>query len=247
MLCSAAFPDKQVVKTMRVQPKVSVVIPFYNCPYVDQAIESALGQSYPDVEVIVVNDGSLQYREKIFPYMHRIRYLEKANGGTATALNMGIRYATGQYFAWLSSDDVFEREKIAKQMQFMQQRNALASFTAYRLIDGQNRLLGQPPPFWLADRALFFEHMKRNCLINGSTVMLHMDIFRQVGMFDESLRYAHDYEFWMRVLLKHHFHFLPELLLSYRVHEQMGTYRHTRQVAAEAALVQLKYMRMTIR
>lgn len=226
--------------------KVSVVIPFFNCPYVDQAIESALGQTYPHVEVIVVNDGSDQYREKIVPYRHRIRYLEKANGGTATALNMGIRYATGQYFAWLSADDVFDREKIAKQLQWMQRHQALASFTAYRLIDAHNRVIGHQPPFWLADRARFFEHMKQHCLINGSTVMLHMDIFHQVGLFDESYRYAHDYEFWLRVLLHHHFQFVPEPLLSYRVHEQMGTFRHTPQVLAEAARVQAKYRHVTI-
>ncbi|MFO7264207.1 MAG: hypothetical protein A6D91_07335 [Bacillaceae bacterium G1] len=226
---------------------VSVVIPFYNCPYVDQAIESALGQTYPYVEVIVVNDGSHQYKEKIVPYMPRIRYVEKANGGTATALNMGIRYASGQYFAWLSADDVFDREKIAKQLQWMQQHRALASFTAYRLIDANGRVIGQPSSFWLADRARFFEHMKQHCLINGSTVMLHMDIFRQVGLFDESLRYAHDYEFWLRVLLYHHFQFVPERLLSYRVHEQMGTVRHTQHVLAEAALVQAKYRHISLR
>ena len=229
-----------------VGPVVSVVIPFFNCPYVDQAIESVLGQTYPHVELIVVNDGSTRYCEKIMPYLSRIRYLEKANGGTATALNMGIRYATGQYFAWLSADDLFDREKIAKQLQWMQRHQALASYTAYRLIDAENRVIGLQPPFWSTDRALFFEHMKRQCWINGSTVMLHMDIFQQVGLFDESLRYANDYEFWLRVLLKHHFQFLPEPLVSYRVHEQMGTYLHTPQVLAEAAVVQAKYMHIKI-
>ena len=229
------------------QPKVSIVIPFYNCPYVNQAIESALQQSYPHVEVIVVNDGSTRHSEKILPYMHQIRYMEKANGGTATALNMGIRYATGQYFAWLSSDDVFDRDKIAKQMAFMQSRNAFACYTSYRLIDSQNRILGQYPSVWVADRILFFERMKHNCLINGGTVMLHMDIFQQVGLFDEGFRYAHDYEFWLRVLLKHHFVYLQEPLLSYRVHDQMGTNKYSRQVVAEAALVQQKYKHITIR
>lgn len=225
---------------------VSVVIPFFNCPYIDQAIESALGQTYPHVEVIVVNDGSTQYLEKITPYKHRIRYLEKANGGTASALNMGIRFATGDYFSWLSADDLFDREKIAKQLRWMKLYQSPASFTAYRLIDAQNRVLGLQPSTWFANRAHFFEHMKRYCLINGSTVMIHMDIFREVGMFDESLRYAHDYEFWLRVLLKHHFQFVPEPLLSYRVHDQMGTVRHWQHVLAEAALVQAKYMPLTV-
>lgn len=231
---------------MIIQPKVSIVIPFYNCPYVDQAIESALQQSYPHVEVIVVNDGSTQHIEKILPYMRRIRFIQKVNGGTATALNMGIRYATGQYFAWLSSDDVFDRDKIAKQMAFMLGRNAFACYTSYRLIDPQNRILGQCPSYWVADRKLFFERMKHHCLINGGTVMLRMEVFQQVGLFDEELRYAHDYEFWLRILLKHHFVYLHEPLLSYRVHDQMGTNKYTSQVLAEAALVQQKYKQVTI-
>lgn len=78
-------------------PKVSVVVPFYNCPYVDRAVHSVLNQSYPNVEIIVVNDGSTQHVEKLAPYLDRILYVEKANGGTATALNVGIRRATGAY------------------------------------------------------------------------------------------------------------------------------------------------------
>ncbi|WP_394514565.1 glycosyltransferase family A protein [Priestia aryabhattai] len=87
--------------------KVSIIIPFYNCSYIDQAIQSALNQTYQDIEIIVVNDGSSKFNEKITPYLDRILYIEKENGGTASALNLGIKNATGEYFAWLSSDDIF--------------------------------------------------------------------------------------------------------------------------------------------
>jgi glycosyltransferase involved in cell wall biosynthesis len=75
--------------------KVSILIPFYNCPYVDRAIESALQQTYPDVEVIVIEDGSSKHLPLIKPYAKHIRYIRKPNGGTASALNRGSELPAG--------------------------------------------------------------------------------------------------------------------------------------------------------
>ncbi len=101
-------------------PFVSIVIPVYNgANYLREAIESALGQTYPDVEVIVVNDGSNdggKTRDVALSFGNRIRYLEKTNGGVATALNLGVREMRGELFAWLSHDDVYYPEKIARQV-----------------------------------------------------------------------------------------------------------------------------------
>ena len=68
-------------------PKVSIIIPFYNDSYIDQAVVSALYQTYPNIEIIVVDDGSTQHQYRLAPYLSRIIYLGKANGGTASALN----------------------------------------------------------------------------------------------------------------------------------------------------------------
>lgn len=83
------------------EPKVSIVIPFYNCAYIEQAVHSAIHQTYPHIEVIVVDDGSTEHVERLQPFMDSIRYIRKENGGTATALNEGIKHATGDYFVWL--------------------------------------------------------------------------------------------------------------------------------------------------
>ena len=61
-------------------PKVTVIIPFYNCVYVQQAVESALAQTYPEIEVIVVDDGSTEHMDLLNPYVDRIRYIRKING-----------------------------------------------------------------------------------------------------------------------------------------------------------------------
>ena len=78
-------------------PKVTIVIPFYNDPYVREAVDSALLQTYENLEIIVVDDGSTSHSDKLDSYGERIYYLGKANGGTASALNYGFRYASGDY------------------------------------------------------------------------------------------------------------------------------------------------------
>jgi glycosyltransferase involved in cell wall biosynthesis len=111
------------------RPKVSVVIPFYNCPYIEHALQSVLSQSWEPYEIIVVDDGSTVHSDLIRPYFPRIHYLGKSNGGTASALNHGILHATGDYVAWLSSDDLFYRDKINNQVLFMEQNHLLISYT----------------------------------------------------------------------------------------------------------------------
>ena len=106
--------------SMRNQPKVSIVIPVFNgSDFLNQAIDSALAQTYPNLEIIVVNDGSTDEgkTERIAEsYGPKIRYFWKTNGRVASALNFGIQRMTGDYFSWLSHDDVYYPEKIHEQM-----------------------------------------------------------------------------------------------------------------------------------
>ena len=100
-------------------PLVSIVIPVYNgANYVAEAIESALKQSYKNIEIIVVNDGSTDNTEKIVKkYGDKIRYFYKENGGVASALNFGIKNMKGEYFSWLSHDDIYYPNKIERQIE----------------------------------------------------------------------------------------------------------------------------------
>ncbi|TYS15203.1 glycosyltransferase [Rossellomorea vietnamensis] len=220
--------------------KVSIIIPFYNCPYIDQAVKSALNQTYPDVEVIVVNDGSTQQTEKLAPFLNRIKYIEKSNGGTATALNAGIEAATGDYFAWLSSDDQFLPDKTADQLAFMLNAKARVSYTAFRFIDSNSVVTSDMryrPLSWketvhtLADR----------CPINGCTVMAEMNLIRQAGKFDESLKYTHDYDMWCKLSLLTHLRYMDEITVHYRVHEDMGSKKHYLEQQQGAEQVRKRY------
>ncbi len=222
-------------------PKVSIVIPFYNCPYVDQAIESALSQSYPNFEVIVVDDGSTKYSGKIGPFLSRIRYIKKGNGGTASALNMGIQHATGEYFTWLSSDDLYDKVKVERQLAFMKERAADISYGNYVLIDTDNRVISGPAGIGFPTRIQFLETMRKGCIINGCTVMLKMKLFKEVGLFDPSLPYTHDYDLWLRILPHYDFHYLHEPLVKYRVHLEMGSKKHEKVIPQEILMVQRKH------
>lgn len=224
-------------------PLVSIIIPFYNCAYVQHAIESALDQSYPNVEVIVVNDGSTRHTEKISPYFDRIIYLAKPNGGTGSALNAGIAHASGQYFTWLSSDDRYDRDKVAKQVDYMRKHDAMVCYSAYYFIDSNHNQIGGKVGISYPNKLQFCKTMQKGCFINGCTVMLHMNVLKEVGVFNEALKYTQDYDLWMRILQKHVFHYLDEPLVFYRVHEEMGTKKFGPSITKEIYKVQQTYRR----
>ncbi|WP_059049573.1 glycosyltransferase [Paenibacillus senegalimassiliensis] len=223
-------------------PRVSIIIPFYNCPYIEQAVQSALDQSYTNIEVIVVDDGSTQHAERLAPYRSHIYYLGKANGGTASALNHGIRHASGDYVAWLSSDDKFHPDKVAVQLQFMQARGAAISHTNFSYIDEHSQVTqhgaGMPP---MELNVLLHTFLGGNP-VNGCTVMMHRSLVQQVGIFDEQLPYTHDYDLWHRVLLSRTaFPYVEIPLTFYRKHGGMGTLRHQSAISAEIQFLQDRY------
>ena len=106
-------------------PLVSIIIPVYNgSNYVKEAIDSALAQTYKNIEIIVVNDGSNDdgATEKIaLSFGDKIRYFYKANGGISSALNYGIEKMQGEYFSWLSHDDKYTETKIEKQIALLKE------------------------------------------------------------------------------------------------------------------------------
>jgi glycosyltransferase involved in cell wall biosynthesis len=223
-------------------PKVSIVIPFYNCPYIDQAIDSAISQTYPNVEVIVVDDGSTKHAELIVPFLDRIHYIGKGNGGTASALNYGIRLASGEYIAWLSSDDLFYPDKLIRQVSFMQVQNSLISYTAFDKIDACNNVIEHAVAPRFASTVDFYRSFLLGDAINGCTIMVKKDLISSLGGFNENLPYTHDYDLWIRMILKKiTFHFLDNTLTMYRYHTQMGTIKHHSKIEREIKSTQERY------
>ena len=185
---------------MTESPLVSVIIPVYNgTNYLAESMASVLDQTYPNVELIVVDDGSTDGTwDLIQSYGDAVRGVRKANGGVASALNKGIATATGRYIAWLSHDDAFLPEKLSRQVSFLNEATSYrACYTDYSIIDGDGQVLRAVRMLDLP-RDELRRHLFRWMFINGSTMLIERGCFEEVGSFREDLRSTQDVEMWFR-------------------------------------------------
>ncbi len=219
--------------------KISIVIPAYKASnYLAQAIDSALAQTYKNTEIIVVNDGSPDdgaTREVALSYGDKIRYFEKENGGSSSAINRGIQEMTGEWFSWLSHDDLYHPEKLQKQVAFIESLGVSDEelprhvfFTAHEFVDANSKTIKRADA--AADQAMFekIEAMQSNeyliaqptsHIFHGCSCLVHRRVFEEVGGFDETLRLVNDVEFWFRLYMAgYKIHVLPEPLVYGRVH-----------------------------
>lgn len=209
-------------------PKVSIIIPVYNgANYLQQAIDSVLAQTYPNCEVIIVNDGSTDggVTAKIAQsFGRKIRYFEKSNGGVTSALNFGLAKMTGDYFSWLSHDDLYYPQKIERQIEFFKKcppKTVLYSDYEFINASGASIKIVRIPPF---GRDGFIPKLLIKGFIHGCTILVPKAGFEQAGLFNLKLRNVQDYEMWFR-LMKAGFSFchLPEVLIKGRQHLKQGT------------------------
>jgi glycosyltransferase involved in cell wall biosynthesis len=180
-------------------PLVSVIIPCYKqAHYLPEAIDSVLTQTYPRVEVIVVNDGSPDDTAAVAGrYGDRIRYVERPNGGISAARNTGIARGQGDYFKFLDSDDYLHPEQIGRQVEALAGRQDAVSFTACRLFrDGQpEQFIDHVPKAanLMPDLLRDFDWGSILCYLFPRRLVL------AVGGFAEGVHYAEDWYFACRV------------------------------------------------
>ena len=215
---------------MKFHPKVTIVIPVYDGEiYLAEAIESALGQTYDALEVIVVNDGSDdggRTEEIARRYGDEIRYIEKVNGGVASALNVAVQHMTGDVFTWLSHDDIFCPTKIADQVDYYNQigRSDIVLFSDVHLIDERGEVFHTER--WPLRKFLKAPMLPlMNACINGCTIFVPIEILRKAGPFNEELRFTQDYDVWNRMLHEHEFILQPKPLIRYRFHPHQGSHK----------------------
>jgi len=212
------------------QPLVSIIIPVYNgSDYLGEAIDSALAQTYPNVEILVINDGSGDNgatRNIALSYGDKIRYLEKENGGVATALNLGISEMKGEYFSWLSHDDVYLPGKIKKQVEFISKKSLsnAAIYSDVEYIDKDSKVLYQSkaPHYEPND---FRPAFLLKALINGCTLLVPKICFKECGVFNPALKTTQDYDLWFRISEKFGFVHQPEVLIQSRLHDKQDSIR----------------------
>lgn len=215
-------------------PKVSIVIPVYNgAKHVGAAIDSALAQTYKNIEIIVANDGSNDdgATEKVArSYGDKIIYLhQEKNGGAATVLNLAIEHMTGEYFSWLSHDDLYYPNKIERQVAELAK------------LENKNTIMMSELDGITEDGAKLYQtdylsHIKEHPgrlkssiypvvynKTHGCTLLIPKKCFDEVGVFDPKERVAQDFEFFYRAFLKFPSQLVPETLVTARdTSDRMG-------------------------
>lgn len=211
-------------------PKVSIIIPVYNgANFLNSAIQSALNQTYKNKEIIVVNDGSKDdgETEKIaLQYGEQIKYYSKSNGGVSSALNLALEKMTGEYFSWLSHDDLYYDDKLEKQIKYIEENNLqdekVVLFGDYSIINEDGKFVTECKK----DHKEIEEKPEYSLLrghLNGITLLIPKKAFDEYGKFDESLRCTQDYEMWNRMMKTYKFIHQNQTLSMTRVHSNQDT------------------------
>ena len=216
--------------------KVSIVIPVYNGEkYLAECIESCLNQTYDDYEIIIVNDGSKDKTESILTgyareHKDKITVYHKHNGGTASALNVGLESMKGRWFKWVSADDVLlptALEEMMKRIEIIPQNQQYIFYTNFVNINENGKVIKEiyEPDKTHLSRDLRNVELMHGFYGNGSTSMIHKNLFHICGKFNEGLDYDEDLEFWIRACIKFKMalYHLDIMTLKYRVHSESIT------------------------
>lgn len=179
--------------------KVSVVIPTYNREkIITKALDSVFSQTYQDFEIVVLDDGSTDTtRETIKKYGEKVKYFYQENKGIAGARNSGMKKCSGDYIAFLDSDDYWKPEKLEQQIGLFQNHpeyGMVASQCASIQADGSYREKNRPGKSGWILRDLFNKNF-----IRTSSAIITRACMDTVGFFDESLREGEEYDYWLRI------------------------------------------------
>jgi len=224
-------------------PLVSVVIPVHNgANFLAKAIDSARNQTYENIEIIVVNDGSSDNGATnaiIESYIPQIRSFNKLNGGVASALNLGIREASGSFVSWLSHDDEYLPRKIQSQIDMLTTRGMKSVvYSGYRLVNSKSKTIETiDPAALMTPRQLedpLYPLMRR--LIHGCSLLIPREAFLEIGMFDESLVHTQDYALWFEIFRAYGLVYDPNILTLSRRHKNQSSKTIPGQVAESDAL-----------
>jgi glycosyltransferase involved in cell wall biosynthesis len=206
---------------MNAKRAISVVIPTYNrADLLGEAIDSVLAQNWPALEVVVVDDGSVDRTPEVLgAYGDQVRVIRQENAGESSARNAGIRAARHELIGLLDSDNRWLRGKLERQMGLFEEDLppdfTFTGYTRFGDVPHADVLLED----WEATQGQALEQLLAGCRINTSTVIATRSSLIAAGLFDETLRCAEDYDLWLRMALQgSRIAYLPEALTEYRIH-----------------------------
>lgn len=196
---------------------VSIIMPSYNTEdYIAASIESVLAQTYENWELLIVDDCSKDNTDGVVARFTdpRIRYFKnEKNSGAAVSRNRALREARGRWIAFLDSDDLWEPEKLSKQLDFMTTNGYSFTYTDYRI-----QLNGQWQPYVITGPKVVGKWKMYNyCYFSTITVMYDREVIGLIQIPD--IKKANDYAMWLRVVEKAKCYRLPQCLSYYIKHE----------------------------
>ena len=224
-------------------PLVSIVIPVFNgSQFLHRAITSALEQkrSYPNIEVLVVNDGSTdggKTREIANSFHSTIRYFEKENGGVSSALNLGIDKMKGDFFSWLSHDDFYTDDRFSRLAPLLSRisDDTLLSHD-YLLVDEKEHIIR--PVTLLSDNVESFPYfMLKGCYFSGCALIIPKKLLLQQQGFRQDLRFTQDLDAWARLSLVANLVHLKANLTCITSHSHQGSVVHRQALTSEERLI----------
>lgn len=213
-------------------PIVSIVIPAYNqAEFLDRAIVSVLTQDYQHVELIVLDDGSVDGTRKLLEqYTGRFYWESQPNMGQARTLNKGWSMAKGKVLSYLAADDFLLPSAVSKSVATLYEHQDVAlTYCDYQLVDARSRVLRikRTPEFSYRDLVL------QMVCQPGPGPFFRREAFERAGLWNPTLRQIPDYEYWLRLSLQGKFMRIPEVLAAYRVHDRSQSFGPVNEARAE--------------
>lgn len=221
-------------------PLVSIIIPSYNHEkYVIDSINSVLNQTYQNIELIVIDDGSKDNSVSIIRDLSKkygFKFINRENRGLSATLNEGIKISSGKYISILASDDKIIEYKIEKQVQFMEENpDYMASYGNRIIIYGKierKDIVNNAKSGWI-----FHELLTAKISIPALTSIINKSVFNYIGYYDENL-WIEDWDMWLRIAEKYQIGYLNEYLAYYRKHDTNISFQLLKMYKAQKEILQ---------
>lgn len=203
-------------------PLVSIVVPCYNHEkYVTQTIESIVNQTYKNIELIVIDDGSKDSSQEVIQKLankYKFTFIHRPNRGLSATLNEAIELSSGKYFSTIASDDILMLEKIEKQVEFMEANPQFGMCYAKIVCFEDSLEKSYEYPNSNKQGWIFEDLLNYGCFIPAPSNFIKKEVFDVVGGYDESL-WIEDWDMWLRIAQKYQIGYIDEHVAYYRRHD----------------------------